>query len=161
MFPVDSSSGHHRGTMPRSRGRGTFCGMAIVSAAPEAVEWRDALAGPVRKIAGELRDVIDAHPGEVHEIVYHGALGYGTSHSGFDRILYLTAIGDRVNLGFFFGATLADPAGLLQGTGKRMRHVKVTTVDEARGAGLRRLVHQALDEGPEHVAGLHRRRSRR
>lgn len=135
--------------------------MAIVSATPEAVAWRDALAEPVRGIAGELRAVIDAHPGEIHEIVFHGALGYGTSASGFDRILYLTTIGDRVNLGFMFGAPLDDPAGLLEGTGKRMRHVKVTGVDAARGGDLRRLVWQALDDGPEHVAGLHRRRSRR
>jgi hypothetical protein len=31
----------------------------------------------------------------------------------------------HVNVGFFLGAELKDPAGLLEGTGKRMRHVKV------------------------------------
>ena len=48
-----------------------------------------------------------------------------------------------VNVGFFQGAGLADPAGMLEGAGKRMRHVKLrpgVAVDEA---ALRELVEAA------------------
>jgi hypothetical protein len=38
---------------------------------------------------------------------------------------YVNAFKKHVNVGFFHGAALADPAGLLEGTGKRMRHVKL------------------------------------
>jgi len=38
---------------------------------------------------------------------------------------YVNAFKAHVNVGFFRGATLPDPAGLLEGTGKRMRHVKL------------------------------------
>jgi hypothetical protein len=38
---------------------------------------------------------------------------------------YVDAFTAHVNVGFFRGAELADPAGLLQGTGKFMRHVKL------------------------------------
>jgi hypothetical protein len=38
---------------------------------------------------------------------------------------YVNAFRAHVNVGFFHGAALADPAGLLEGTGKYMRHVKV------------------------------------
>lgn len=38
---------------------------------------------------------------------------------------YVNAFRSHVNVGFFLGASLADPAGLLQGSGKFMRHVKV------------------------------------
>lgn len=38
---------------------------------------------------------------------------------------YVNAFGNHVNVGFFHGADLADPAGLLEGSGKRMRHVKL------------------------------------
>lgn len=38
---------------------------------------------------------------------------------------YVNAFTAHVNIGFFYGATLDDPAGLLEGAGKRMRHVKV------------------------------------
>ena len=51
---------------------------------------------------------------------------------------YVNVFRDHVNVGFFHGAFLPDPAGLLEGTGKRMRHVKLrpgTAVDaEALGA---------------------------
>lgn len=38
---------------------------------------------------------------------------------------YVNVFRDHVNVGFFHGAFLPDPVGLLEGTGKRMRHVKV------------------------------------
>jgi len=38
---------------------------------------------------------------------------------------YVNVFRDHVNVGFFHGAFLPDPGGLLEGTGKRMRHVKV------------------------------------
>lgn len=38
---------------------------------------------------------------------------------------YVNAYSAHVNLGFFYGAELPEPNGLLQGTGKRMRHVKL------------------------------------
>lgn len=38
---------------------------------------------------------------------------------------YVAAYTAHVNVGFFHGADLPDPAGLLTGSGKRMRHVKV------------------------------------
>ena len=38
---------------------------------------------------------------------------------------YVNAFRAHVNVGFFQGALLADPAGLLEGTGKYMRHVKL------------------------------------
>jgi hypothetical protein len=38
---------------------------------------------------------------------------------------YVGVFKDHVNIGFFHGTSLPDPAGLLEGTGKFMRHVKV------------------------------------
>ena len=38
---------------------------------------------------------------------------------------YVNAFKAHANVGFFHGAMLADPSGLLEGTGKRMRHVKL------------------------------------
>ena len=38
---------------------------------------------------------------------------------------YVNTFTAHVNVGFFYGAMLDDPAGLLEGAGKRMRHVKV------------------------------------
>ena len=38
---------------------------------------------------------------------------------------YVNVFKFHANVGFFYGAELEDPTGLLEGTGKRMRHVKV------------------------------------
>ncbi|MGE3301679.1 MAG: DUF1801 domain-containing protein [Hyphomonadaceae bacterium] len=38
---------------------------------------------------------------------------------------YVNAFTAHANVGFYFGAVLPDPAGLLEGAGKRMRHVKL------------------------------------
>jgi hypothetical protein len=52
---------------------------------------------------------------------------------------YVNAFKSHVNVGFFQGAALEDPAGLLEGNGKRMRHVKLKldqALDTAALAGL-------------------------
>jgi len=58
--------------------------------------------------------------------------GHPTACVGDAAFGYVDAFSAHANIGFFHGATLDDPAGLLQGAGKRMRHVKLrwgATVD--------------------------------
>jgi hypothetical protein len=56
---------------------------------------------------------------------------------------YANAFTAHVNVGFFHGATLPDPAGLLQGTGKFMRHVKLVPGTAIDGAALEALIEAA------------------
>jgi hypothetical protein len=52
---------------------------------------------------------------------------------------YVDAFAAHASIGFYEGASLPDPSGLLEGTGKRMRHVKLRwaqPVDEAALAAL-------------------------
>ena len=53
---------------------------------------------------------------------------------------YINSFKSHVNVGFFYGALLADPAGLLEGNGKRMRHVKLKPGREVNAAALGDLV---------------------
>ena len=55
-------------------------------------------------------------------------------------VAYVNAFKSHVNVGFFRGALLADPAGLLEGSGKRMRHVKLTPDREPNVAALGDLI---------------------
>lgn len=50
----------------------------------------------------------------------------------------------HVNLGFNYGAELQDPDGLLEGTGKLFRHVKIKSVDDVNRPALRKLLEQAV-----------------
>src|ERR1700685_116442 len=56
---------------------------------------------------------------------------------------YVNAFKTHVNVGFFHGAVLEDPAGLLEGTGKRMRHVKLNSRREVNAAALSDLIDAA------------------
>jgi len=56
---------------------------------------------------------------------------------------YVNSFKNHVNVGFFYGAVLADPAGLLEGSGKRMRHVKLRRGPELNTAALHDLIDAA------------------
>ena len=59
--------------------------------------------------------------------------------------IFIKAFPRHVNLGFFRGSELDDPAALLIGDGAQMRHVRYSEVDEIDGAALSALVVQAVD----------------
>jgi hypothetical protein len=75
--------------------------------------------------------------GDVRELMHDGC---PTACVGDAAFGYVNAFKDHVNVGFFFGALLEDPAGLLEGTGKRGRHVKLRPGREVDAAALARLV---------------------
>ena len=56
---------------------------------------------------------------------------------------YVNTFKSHVNVGFFNGALLEDPAGLLQGSGKRMRHVKLQPGSDFDAQNLRKLIDAA------------------
>src|SRR2546430_2238113 len=56
---------------------------------------------------------------------------------------YVNVFKAHVNVGFFLGSQLPDPRGLLEGTGKRMRHVKVRPGDALDSAALNTLINTA------------------
>jgi hypothetical protein len=117
-------------------------------------EWLARLSPDGAVVVGALRRLItEAAPG-AQEVVYHDALGYGPTDQGFDRVFYISAFKDHINLGFFYGAGLDDPDGLLAGDGKQMRHIKIRSNDSMPNAAIRRL----LDAG--WPAGLARVRER-
>jgi len=56
---------------------------------------------------------------------------------------YVNVFTAHVNVGFFHGASLRDPARLLQGAGKSMRHVKLRPRSAASTAALHKLIEAA------------------
>lgn len=66
-----------------------------------------------------------------------------TACVGDAAFAYVAVFSAHVNVGFFQGAELDDPAHLLQGTGKCMRHVKIKPADEVDTLSLVRLIESA------------------
>lgn len=85
----------------------------------------------IREIIEKLRSIAKAGMPGAHEFLYHDAITYQLSKSPGTWICYISPQRNYVRLGFFFGNNLIDPMKLLDGTGKRMRHVKVRTAGEA------------------------------
>jgi hypothetical protein len=65
---------------------------------------------------------------------------------------YVNVFRRHVNVGFFNRVALADPAGLLQGTGKNMRHVKLKPGSDVDAAALEDLLEAAYRDGRARAA---------
>ncbi|HTW36895.1 MAG TPA: DUF1801 domain-containing protein [Rhizomicrobium sp.] len=66
--------------------------------------------------------------------------GHPTACVGDAAFGYVNAFSAHVNVGFYHGTALDDPAGLLEGTGKRMRHVKLRWAQPVNAAALSELI---------------------
>lgn len=60
--------------------------------------------------------------------------------------VYASTFTKHVNVGFFAGSSLPDPARLLQGTGKRMRHVKLRPGEQVDAEALKALIQAAYED---------------
>ena len=112
---------------------------AIAKPSAELAAFLDGLPPPAAEIACALREaVLTAAPG-AEESIKWGVPSYALKH-----VLCSIAPAHRyVRLQFWRGAELHDPRGLVEGTGKRLRHVKVRSAREARAEPLRILIRQA------------------
>jgi hypothetical protein len=77
---------------------------------------------------------------DVRELMHDGCPTACVDDAAFG---YVNAFRDHVNVGFFLGALLNDPARLLEGTGKRGRHVKLRPGREVDSLALVQLVDAA------------------
>ncbi len=91
-------------------------------------------------IAREWFEVMRQCGDEVRELIHDGC---PVACLGDVPFAYVDVFTSHVNLGFFQGASLPDPARLLQGSGKFMRHVKLKPGTPTDAASLRNLIESA------------------
>ena len=77
--------------------------------------------------------------------VYIVSILYGPTHRMKDGICYIGVIKDHVNLGFIRGSDLADPARILEGTGKQMRHIKFRNMSDLERPVVRAYLQEACE----------------
>ncbi len=102
----------------------------------------------VRPVAQALRQVIYEVDPDACEVVRLGdrAATYGVGpRKMIDGYAYILPYKAWVNLGFYQGTHLADPERLLEGTGRKMRHVKVRSTDDANQPAVQALLKAALE----------------
>ncbi len=99
-----------------------------------------------------LREIVyDIAPNVCEEVrLGDRAASYGVGpRKMIDGYAYIMPHNAWVNLGFYQGVDLADPEGLLEGTGAKMRHVKIRSLDDARRPEIRALIMAAIAKRQE------------
>jgi hypothetical protein len=107
---------------------------------PAIDAWMKAHGGELGAIAHKWFQVMRKCGDEVREIFHDGCPVACLGDAPFG---YVNAFTSHVNVGFYHGAALPDPARLLQGSGKSMRHVKLKPETPTDSAALSRLIEAA------------------
>jgi hypothetical protein len=114
-----------------------------VERAPSIDAWMKQHAGDLGAIARQWFEVMRRCGDEVRELLHDGCPVACLGDAPFG---YVSVFATHVNVGFFHGAALPDPAHLLQGSGKFMRHVKLRPGTPTDAAALTRLINVAYSD---------------
>jgi len=104
---------------------------------PAVEAWMLAHADELGRIAQQWFEVMRACGNDVRELLHDGQPTACVADAAF---AYVDVFKAHVNVGFFRGAGIADPAALLEGTGRFMRHVKLRPEGEVDAAALVQLI---------------------
>ena len=118
---------------------------------PAIAAWFAERPGTLGSIAHSWFSHIRGCGDDVLELLHDG---YPTACVQDLPFAYVGAFTRHVNVGFFMGAFLPDPLGLLEGTGKRMRHVKLRPGAEVDADALVELIHAAYRDVREYIAAV-------
>jgi hypothetical protein len=110
---------------------------------PAIEVWMREHAGELGAIAQRWFEVMRACGDDVRELLHDGHPTACVTDAAF---AYVNAFKAHVNVGFFRGAEIADPDGLLEGTGRFMRHVKLRPERDVDARALRKLVETAYTD---------------
>ena len=110
---------------------------------PAIDAWMKRQAGELGAIAEEWFEVMRNCSDEVREVFHDGCPVACLGDAPFG---YVNVFASHVNVGFFHGASLPDPARLLQGSGKFMRHVKLKPGTATYAAALSKLINAAYSD---------------
>ena len=101
----------------------------------------------IQSLALNLRALVLEEMAPCYENIYDAysavAIGYGASDRLSDGVFHIAVYADHVNLGFNDGASLDDPKGILQGSGKLIRHITTKTAEDLKRTELRAYIRRA------------------
>lgn len=112
--------------------------------------WDENLANHTADVQGAARVLEEVIRTELPDVVVqydpgNGLLAFGRSMRMRDLLFALIPHAGWVNLQLADGAQLPNPDGLIEGTGKRIRHIRVPTAEKARSNPVRNAVRAQLE----------------
>jgi hypothetical protein len=115
---------------------------------PAIDHWMKEHSDELGAIACHWFEVMRKSGSDVRELLHDG---HPTACVNDAAFAYVNAFKAHVNVGFFRGAEIADPEGLLEGTGKFMRHVKLKPGSDVDTSALERLIDTAYTDMRERL----------
>jgi len=101
----------------------------------------------IRDLALAIRNFVIPEMAPCIEFIYDAynavAFGYGPTESHDDGAIHVAVYSKYVNLGFNQGAHMKDPAKLLKGTGKNVRHITIKSEADLRRPEIRQYLREA------------------
>ncbi len=100
-----------------------------------------------RKLSNALRNLIAEVYPDVVEVPWPKlrVIGYGIGpKKNTEHFCYIACFDTHVNLGFNYGSKLPDPNSLLDGAGKKFRHIKISDFRDLKQPGLKLLLRAAV-----------------
>lgn len=117
--------------------------------------FEDVISGAspeIQEIAHAIRALLADVMPNITEVAWgqQKIAGYGVGPKKMsEQFCYVSPFKKHINFGFYYGADLDDPTGLLEGSGKVMRHIKIRTLEELNQPAVRNLVEQASAHLPK------------
>jgi hypothetical protein len=135
---------------PRAEGR-VIDGQAEAEMDRFIDRYTPEIAALTRDVIGRMRDRL---PGAI-QLVYDNynalAMGFGPTDRTSEAIFSIAVFPRWVSLFFMKGASLPDPAGILKGRGRHVRHIVLDRADCLDDAAVRRLMDEALAASPRPI----------
>jgi hypothetical protein len=104
----------------------------------------------IRDLALDARELVLKvlePPNESILDVYVLAMNFGFSERMKDQVVGVGVYTNHVNLGFYWGARMEDPEGVLEGVGKQMRHIQIKSPADLGSPVIRDYLLRAIPEG--------------
>ena len=102
----------------------------------------------ITELALATRKLVLEEAPDSTELIYDAynavATGYGFTGRPSECFIHIAVYAEWVNLGFHRGSELPDPKGVLRGTGKLIRHIRIAELEDLAEPAVRAFVKQAI-----------------
>ncbi|MFO0828747.1 MAG: hypothetical protein U0572_11455 [Phycisphaerales bacterium] len=105
------------------------------------------MAELIRECRRELKSIFPTAVELVYDNYNFFVIGYSSTERPSDCIVSIAAAANGVGLSFYYGAALPGPAGILQGSGKQNRFIRLSAVTKLREPEVLKLIHAAAAHG--------------
>ena len=113
----------------------------------QIVKFLELFNSEIGSLTQQLRDHLRKETKPTIELVFHSYLslniGYGFTEKAWDCFCAIIVYSKHINISFPSGAFLSDPQGLLQGTGKKIRHIKIKGLNDIKTPAVKNILLEA------------------